>query len=70
MIQDPIKAAEWLMLAAEQGNAEAHFNLSFCYENGEGLSVNLDEALRCYFWASTGGYNKAEDNLRSLFVRP
>lgn len=41
---DMIEAVEWFRKAADQGCPEAFYELAVCYENGEGLDQNLDEA--------------------------
>lgn len=33
---------------AEQGNAEAQYNLGICYDNGYGIEKNIEEAVKWY----------------------
>ena len=33
---------------AEQGDAEAQFNLGSCYDNGEGVEMNKTEAVKWF----------------------
>ena len=40
LLDDPQKAA-WFREAAEQGNADAQFNLGFLYDNGWGCAPGL-----------------------------
>ena len=39
------KAVHWYRKAAEQGYAEAQFNLGLAYDNGEGVEQNFEEAV-------------------------
>jgi TPR repeat protein len=44
-----------LRKAAEQGNADAQFNLAVAYENGAGVPKNLAEAAKWYLKAAEQG---------------
>ena len=44
-----IEAAEWFKGAAEQGEAEAQYNLGICYANGYGVIQNK---VIAYAWFS------------------
>jgi TPR repeat protein len=60
--EDDAEAVRWYRMAAEQGDADAHFNLGLKYEEGEGVVQN---DARAYFWlnlataASQGDINHA-----------
>ncbi len=43
--QDYSKALEWSRKSAEQGNADAQFNLGYCYMKGIGVEQNLNKAV-------------------------
>lgn len=42
---DDEKAFEWFRKAAEQGHADAHYNLYVCYGNGRGVANNFEKAF-------------------------
>ena len=46
--QDHAEAAKWFRLAAEQGLAQAQFNLGVLYYGGEGVEQNRAEAAKWY----------------------
>lgn len=49
--------------AAEQGNAEAQFNLGLLYEKGDGVEQNWKEAVNWYRKAAMQNHSYAEFNL-------
>jgi TPR repeat protein len=46
--QDNAEALKWYRLAAEQGHANAQYNLGFMYANGKGVLEDFAEALKWY----------------------
>ena len=48
---------------AEQGDAEAQFNLGFCYDDGRGVAKNAREAVKWYRKAAEQNYAPAQSNL-------
>ena len=52
-----------LRQAAEQGDAEAQFNLGLCYEKGNGEKKDVNEAFNWYRKAAGQGFAKAENRL-------
>ena len=62
------EAVKWYRLAAEQGVAEAQFNLGVCYYFGEGVAKNKATAIRWWKKAAAQGNSDAQDNLRKLGV--
>ncbi len=56
-----------LVKAAERGDATAQFELAEAYRTGEGVPVNLTEALRWYQAAAEQGDPSAQNNLGSMF---
>jgi len=42
------EAVRLYQLSAEQGNADAQFNLAVCYDNGTGVQRDEAEAARLY----------------------
>ena len=49
-------AFKWFTLAAEQGNALAQHFLGMCYELGDGIELDKNEADKWYALAITAGY--------------
>ena len=62
-MQDEIDA---IRLAAEQGDADAQYNLGTMYATGQGLSQNNAEAARWYRLAAEQGDANAQRNLMYL----
>jgi len=48
---------------AEQGDAEAQFNLGFCYDDGRGVTKDAKEAVKWYRKAAEQNYAPAQFNL-------
>jgi len=55
--------------AAEQGFAEAQYNLGWMYRNGRGVPGNDAKAVEWYTKAAEQGYAKAQHNLGSMYYR-
>ena len=53
---------------AEQGNADAQFNLGLMYYDGQGVRQDYAEALRWYRKAAEQGYAKAQYNLGLMYA--
>jgi len=54
-------------VSAEQGNAEAQYNLAMLYDRGIGVENNDIEALKWYRQAAEQGYAKAQYNLGMMY---
>ena len=54
------KAIEWYKKAAEQGYADAQYNLGIMYENGHGVDQDDSMAMRWYAKAAAQGFRGAE----------
>jgi TPR repeat protein len=52
---------------AEQGYAQAQYNLGFMYEDGKGVPQNYAEAVKWYRLAAGQGYAQAQNNLGVLY---
>ncbi len=52
-------AAYWYGKAANQGDAEAQYDLYLCYQHGKGVEKNLQEAVRWLKLSANGGYADA-----------
>ena len=55
--QDYKTAAKWYALAAEQGDAEAQFNLGVMYFKGQGV---LQDYVTAHMWANISAVNGSE----------
>jgi TPR repeat protein len=60
--QDDVEAAKWYPQAAEQGHADAQYNLGLMYANGEGVAE--DDVMGYMWWdlAAAQGYEAAKEN--------
>jgi len=61
------RSAAACLRLANQGEAWAQFNLGNMYENGEGMSQNLQQAANWYRKAGEQGYAYAQYNLGVLY---
>jgi TPR repeat protein len=60
---------ESLMLKAEQGDADAQYNLGKMFYDGHGLDKNYTEAMKWYRLAAAQGNAKAQFNLGGMLER-
>ncbi len=64
---DPGLAAGWFYRAAEQGYADAQFNLGLMYINGEGIEQDTVQAVELFKKAAEQGNIDAQNNLGALY---
>ncbi len=64
---DYATALENFQPLAEQGNAEAQFNLGFMHDNGQGVPQDYAEAVRWYRLAAEQGNAAAQVNLGIMY---
>ena len=64
--QDDAQAVQWYRKAAEQGDAEAQYNLGVMYTQGQGVRQNLVIAKEWYGQACDNGSQQGCDNYREL----
>ena len=57
---DPAAAVEWFRKAADQNCPDAFYELGVCYENGEGVERDFDQAIAWYRKAVEGGFDRAQ----------
>ena len=57
---DPAAAVEWFRKAAGQNCPDAFYELGVCYENGEGVERDFDQAIAWYRKALEGGFERAQ----------
>ena len=60
---DKCKAVIYYRKAADKGDIVAHYNMGVCYENGSGVSRNIEIAKGWYKKASEQGYSQAQQAL-------
>ena len=61
------EAVKWYRIAADQGNANAQYNLGLMYYNGYGLTKDYVEAVKWYRKAADQGNAKAQHNLGYMY---
>ena len=58
---------EWRHLA-EQGNANAQYNLGLIYNNGHGVTQNFNEAVNWFRLAAIQGQAEAQYNIGTMYL--
>ena len=61
--RDPVEAARWYRLAAEQGSDAGQYELGLLYENGTGVARDPNAAVSWYRKAANQGYARAQNML-------
>ena len=61
------EAVKWYRKAAEQGFANAQYNLGYCYAHGEGVTQDYYEAVKWYRKAAAQGFARAQCNLGACY---
>ena len=68
MPEDDAEAVKWFRKAAEQGQADAQFNLGVMYVKGDGVPEDDAEAAKWYRKAAEQGYARAQLNLGFMYA--
>ena len=63
-----LEAAKWYRMSAEQGFAEAQYNLGMMYYNGDGVETNKLEAAKWYRKAADQGNIRAQFQISKLYA--
>jgi len=66
--QDKAEAAKWYRMAAEQGAADAQYNLGVMYDNGYGVPQDYAEAAKWFRMAAEQGVADAQFNLGVMYA--
>jgi hypothetical protein len=66
--KDHAAAIAWLRKAAENGSAEAQYELGYAYSEGNGVPEDPQEAVRWYRLAAAGGSPLAQNNLAVSYL--
>jgi hypothetical protein len=64
--RDNAEAVNWYSKAAEQGNANAQYNLGLMYNSGEGIPQNDAEAVNWWRKAAEQGLEAAKSLLDKM----
>ncbi len=59
----PLKAFEWFMVAARQGNTQAEYYVGMYYQNGKGVPQNIEQAI---YWFEKAAVKKDKNALYHL----
>jgi TPR repeat protein len=65
--QDFAEAVKWYLKAAEQGNADAQFNLGGIYQEGIVVPQDYPQALNWYIKAAEQGHERAKTKLDTMY---
>ena len=65
----PSVVLETVQARAERGDADAQFNLGLEFAQGQGKSVDYEQALRWFFKAAEQGHVRAQFNLGIMYAR-
>jgi TPR repeat protein len=65
--QDYKEAVKWFRLAADQGYADAQYNIGVMYDHGQGLLQDYEQAVKWYRLASDQGNADAQNNLGAMY---
>lgn len=57
---------ESLKNLAEQGDAEAMYQIGNCYQNGEGVGQDIEKAVEWWIKASDFGHEKASELVQKI----
>ena len=66
MARDAAEGAGWLRKAAEQGDADAQYDLGLLYARGQGVETDAAEAVFWFYKAGDQGHKRALEALRDL----
>ena len=64
--ENDAEAVKWCRQSADQGDADAQFNLGVMYFSGEGVPENFVHAYVWWSMAKTQGHENAKGNLEIL----
>ena len=59
----------WYKRAADQGLAEAQFNVAIAFKDGKGTPVHKLQAFRYFRLAALQGHDRAQNNLGAMYVK-
>ena len=64
--QNDTKAFEWQEKGAKLGDSGAMYNVGICYENGKGVTKDVNKAKEWYTKAAAQGFEMAQAALDRL----
>ncbi len=65
----PAPSFKALMEKARTGDAEAQYCVAYCYQSGEIMDKNMDEAIRWYTLAAMQGHMASQHNLGLIYMK-
>ena len=68
MLQVYAEAVSWYRIAADQGDADAQYNLGTMYRDGEGVPRDYAEALKWFRKAAVQGDARAQASLGIMYT--
>lgn len=66
--RDSVRASEWLLRAAKQGDVDSMANLALMFEVGDGIQADRRKSMRWYRAAAEGGSVLAQMNLGLMLL--
>jgi TPR repeat protein len=60
-------AMKYYLMAANQGDASAEYNVAWLYDNGDGVTQDYGQALQWYLKSANQGDRDAQNNLGELY---
>lgn len=67
-LANPVQAAIWFRMAAQQGMPEAQHKLALAYARGDGVVQNLPQARRWWLRAAQQGNTESQYNLGVIYT--
>jgi TPR repeat protein len=64
--KDLLQSIEYYTKASKNGHAEAMYNLGIMYELGEGVTRDIDKAVKWFKNANQLGFDKAEVAIKNI----
>jgi hypothetical protein len=68
VLKDYKQAAKWYQKAADQGDADAQYNLGVMYDKGRGVLKDYKQAVKWYQKAADQGLADAQYNLGVMYT--
>ena len=65
--KDYTDAMKYYLMAANQGDASAQYNVAWLYDNGDGVTQDYGQALQWYLKSANQGDRDAQNNLGELY---
>jgi TPR repeat protein len=63
LLMGEVTYSDSLLQTAKSGNSEAQYELGCCYESGEGVDSNIEEAAKWFILSANNGNVDAQNTL-------